>query len=241
MEVTTDGADVARQPTDTQYWFITFFQGDRGTAEWPQLSRGRQQRHKQDLNILAGSGSTQLASLCRNSERNTEKRRWKSPPVAPRSSAASAPSARRDPAPLGVEDGSDYNKVLVCWLFLCRGKQKWSLCFTPLLITNARWCKRRLRHRPCSIRFPKRGDGLMLWKPVTCEEKWPQNNKSNMWGSWSAFAGWLCTRPSGRSWLWLIACHGNSCTEIQNSLSVTVRCVVIWVMSWLFFLPDLKH
>lgn len=70
MEVTTDGADAARQPTDTQYWFITFFQGDRGTAGWPQLSGGRQQRHKQDLNILAGSGSTQLASLCRNSERN---------------------------------------------------------------------------------------------------------------------------------------------------------------------------
>lgn len=25
---------------------------------------------------------------------------------------------------------------LVCWLFLCRGKQKWSLCFMPLMISN---------------------------------------------------------------------------------------------------------
>lgn len=58
MEVTTDGADAARQPTDTQYWFITFFKGDRGTAEWPQLSGGGQYRYKQDLNILTGSGLT---------------------------------------------------------------------------------------------------------------------------------------------------------------------------------------
>lgn len=42
MEVTTDGADAAGQPTDTQYWFITFFKGDRGKAEWPQLSGGGQ-------------------------------------------------------------------------------------------------------------------------------------------------------------------------------------------------------
>lgn len=31
-EVTTDGADAARQPTDIQYWFITFFKGDRGSC-----------------------------------------------------------------------------------------------------------------------------------------------------------------------------------------------------------------
>lgn len=62
MEVTTDGADAARQATDTQYWFITFFKGDRGTAEWLQLSGG-QYRYKQDLNILTGSGLTEMASL----------------------------------------------------------------------------------------------------------------------------------------------------------------------------------
>ena len=37
-EVTTDRADRARQPTDTQYWFITFFICDRGTSEQQQLS-----------------------------------------------------------------------------------------------------------------------------------------------------------------------------------------------------------
>lgn len=40
-EVTTDGADVVRQPTDIQYWFMTFLTGDRGTTERLQLSSGR--------------------------------------------------------------------------------------------------------------------------------------------------------------------------------------------------------
>lgn len=31
-EVTTDGADAARQPTDIQYWFIAFFARDKGTT-----------------------------------------------------------------------------------------------------------------------------------------------------------------------------------------------------------------
>lgn len=40
-EVTTDGADAARRPTDTQYWFIAFFQGDKGATGRRQLSDGR--------------------------------------------------------------------------------------------------------------------------------------------------------------------------------------------------------
>lgn len=73
MEVTTDGADAARQPTDTQYWFIPFFQSDRGAAEWLQLSGGGQGRYKQDLNILTGSGLTEMVSLslCCNAGQNT--------------------------------------------------------------------------------------------------------------------------------------------------------------------------
>lgn len=40
-EVTTDGADVARQSPDIQYWFMTFLTGDGGTTERQQLSGGR--------------------------------------------------------------------------------------------------------------------------------------------------------------------------------------------------------
>lgn len=40
-EVTTDRADAARQPTDIQYWFTTFFKADGGTTERLQLSDGR--------------------------------------------------------------------------------------------------------------------------------------------------------------------------------------------------------
>lgn len=50
-EVTTDGADAARQPTDIQYWFIAFFSRDKGTTGRRQLSGGEWHQCERDLNI----------------------------------------------------------------------------------------------------------------------------------------------------------------------------------------------
>lgn len=140
--------------TDRPHWFMTFFRGDGGTAGWLQLSSGG-----------LGAGFKPLSRIrppicCKKARKHHGERLL-------REAKASHSTA---PLIVSVKDGSDYNKTLLCWLFLHARKQKWSLCFAPLFIAKARWWKWHcitVRVQPAS---PNEETRLVLRKPVTREE-----------------------------------------------------------------------
>lgn len=104
-------------------------------------------RIKQDLNILAGSGSTEMASLCSSAAQNTER------PANARAPAAFPPPVRAE-ATHGAAQRRKRGREKAALLTLHREAE----VAAPLQATVHHKCsmvQTTLHHRACSVCFPK--------------------------------------------------------------------------------------